>query len=338
MLVVRSPLRIGLAGGGSDLPEHFARRPGAVLGLTFAKYVYVAMLPLAPMASENIRFTYRYSESVMNAYDIEHPVAREVLSQYEIPPKVNIATMADLPGGTGLGSSSAFTAAFLAGLDAFEGRWRSPDELARAAIHVERVLLKEAGGWQDQAQTAFGGFRLYEFHDDDFTASPPLQQSWVDDLGNHLVLAYAGLPPRRSRDQQSGLTQRIVEGDASRHLEHAANVAREAFTNLQRAQNLDAALAILGEVVREGWEDKKASGKGVDDRVEALLHEGIRRGAAAGKLLGAGGSGFVLFVLKEQSRAEFVRNWPTGVFTDVDPSHRGTELVLGDLRSASEVH
>lgn len=331
MLVVRSPLRIGLAGGGSDLPEFFAHQSGAVLGLTFAKYVYVAMLPLAPIAHENFRFTYRHTESVLRAEDIEHPVVREVLSGRPDISKLNIATMADLPGGTGLGSSSAFTAALIAAVDAHSGEWRTPRALAMEAIELERRKLGEAGGWQDQAQTAHGGFRLYEFEGNSYRASEHLQGPWVDELCECLVLGHVGLPARRSSRHQIALTQGVRSGEVSGHLANAAAIARSSFESLLTSRSSQDALEIVAAMVREGWKEKVAASQGALSDVDAFVTEGVSRGAKAGKLLGAGGSGFVLFVLEVGAKSQFIQQWPEVAFTDVELSRSGTELVLGPI-------
>lgn len=335
MIVTRAPLRVSLAGGGSDLPEFFQHEEGSVLGLAVSMYVYVTALPLSPVAPENIRFTYRKSESVQSSSELVHPVARVALGERSKQLRVNLATMADVPGGTGLGSSSAFTVALLAALDQLEGNLRSPDELAQHAIRIERNYLGEAGGWQDQAQAAIGGFRLYNFAGSDFTYSESLEGNWISEVEQSLVLVHSGLPPRKSAVHQENLREKIRQGATRRHLREAALVAREGFETLRSASNAAKAHNAIIRIVEHGMIAKAKSTSSVGGPLEELISLGKRRGALAGKLLGAGGGGFVLFVTDLGGREEFIRQWGAQHAIPLGLSHSGVTVLLDDGRTKS---
>jgi D-glycero-alpha-D-manno-heptose-7-phosphate kinase len=156
-------MRISYVGGGTDYPEYFKDSPGGVISAAINKYVYVYSNPLSDIAVENFRFTYRKSESVNNYSEFQHPVVRELLKYLNWSSRMNMGTFADLPSGIGLGGSSAFSVA-MAKLLEIEDSDFSPSRYAEIAIHIERQVLKESGGHQDQYVSAFGGLRSYDFY------------------------------------------------------------------------------------------------------------------------------------------------------------------------------
>jgi D-glycero-alpha-D-manno-heptose-7-phosphate kinase len=164
MIIARSPLRVSFFGGGTDYPEHFLKEGGAVLATAIDKYLYVTASPfLSHLFDYSIRLSYRKVELVRHHHEIEHRVFRECLKLCGLEKDIELQTMADLPAFTGLGSSSSFTVALLHALHSFKGEFLTPHELACEAIHVERHLLRENVGCQDQVIAAFGGFNLVEF-------------------------------------------------------------------------------------------------------------------------------------------------------------------------------
>ena len=174
MILVRAPMRISYVGGGTDYPDYFKDSPGGVIATAIKKYVYVYSNPLSEIATENFRFTYRQSESVDDYRQFQHPVIREMLSHLNWDSRQNMGTFADLPSGIGLGGSSAFSVA-LGKLLEDKLNQTTPRALAELAIHIERNLLSEPGGYQDQFISAFGGFRAYDFNStNDLSVSEPL--------------------------------------------------------------------------------------------------------------------------------------------------------------------
>jgi D-glycero-alpha-D-manno-heptose-7-phosphate kinase len=193
MWISKTPLRASFLGGGTDYPSHFQNHPGAVLGGTIDKYVYTSALPLAGIAEQRFRITYRTTESVSEINAIQHPVIREALRLYGWDKPINIATMSDLPGGTGLGSSSAFTVGFINLLHRMRGVELTRYELARHAIHMEQEILKENVGVQDQIHAAFGGLARYEFTANSFSIEPlRMTTDRLAMINRSMLLVYTG--------------------------------------------------------------------------------------------------------------------------------------------------
>ena len=162
MIVSSAPLRVSFAGGGSDYKSYYEKHGGSVFGSAIDKRVYIFINNLSHISDENIRFTYRYTESVQKIQEIKHPVVREALKYFDVSGRINIATMADLPGKSGLGSSSAFTVALVGGLSRFINRDLSQSEIVNISYMIEREVLKEPGGIQDHLHAVYGGMRLYK--------------------------------------------------------------------------------------------------------------------------------------------------------------------------------
>ena len=167
--ISKSPLRVSFFGGGTDYPLYFHEYPGAVLGTSIDKFIYTIALPMAEFAENRFRITYRIVEAVDRIEDIKHNVIRTTLLHLGYDQPLNIAIISDLPGNSGLGSSSSFTVGFVRLMEHLRGRSITKFDLFRRAVHVERDLLKENVGIQDQIHAAFGGLNLYKFHKSDFT-------------------------------------------------------------------------------------------------------------------------------------------------------------------------
>lgn len=295
-IITKTPLRVSLFGGGSDYKEYFERNGGAVLGGTIDKFIYIIHLPMSPVAETRYRLTYSRVEAVNGFEEIRHPVIREVLrdESYDVP--FNLAVISDMPGGSGLGSSSAFTVGFLNLVWHLKGLRRTKLDLARAAVRVESELLGERVGVQDQHHAAFGGFSLYEFHKDNTSISPALMNSELRDILNaSLVLVHT----KRSRSASAILEEQIratQQGSIDQDLESIKNLAFAA-RNLFQSQNADAAILEIGQMLSETWWIKRSlspsiTNSGLDD----VYRTGMNLGAYGGKLVGAGGGGFFLFL------------------------------------------
>lgn len=321
MLIARAPLRLGLVGGGSDLPSFFERSPkgGAVLGMAIDKYVYVTLLPLAEIARERIRFTYRNTESVQRASELRHPVLKAVLSEMADLDLLNVGTMADLPGETGLGSSSAFTVALLHCLLTVTEKTPTATDLAREAIRIERQVLGESGGWQDQLQSAFGGMRLYEFGLNGFRVSEPLPTEKVLTLASSLSLEYHG-GQRRSHDSQVELDDRIMSGAATQPLTELSELARSTWRSLNKVEEPRLLIAIMAEALNESRRLKAES----IGRRSADFEPG--NGVLAQKPLGADGGSFTLYVRSTSWPRQVALGPEGGVILPVNASLSGSVL------------
>ena len=328
MIVSRTPLRVSFLGGGTDFPSYFNSSPGYVLGTTINKYVYVNILPLPKFAEERYRFTYRVTESVLDFNDFKHPVVREVLKEKKWAHPLNIATMADLPGRSGLGSSSSFTVGLLNVLNHFGKHQVLPFDLAKESIRIERELLGEPGGWQDQFQAAFGGFRLYKF--DAGLVTPDVvsfESNFVDFVSASLVL----LPMQNWRDSGGFAedTSRSVGGGSGHQL--ALNLAKltlETSQELVSSYSLKEKFDILCSAINLAWRIKvDLSAGSLDPKVLEKIEEGLARGASAGRLCGAGGTGFLLFLISPHLRESFIASMAEDLAFPISVVRSGSEIL-----------
>lgn len=290
MIITRTPFRVSLAGGGSDLPDYYRLRGGAVLSFAVDKYMYLSMHP-------NFRrsgFLLKYSqvESVDTVEEIRHRVIRQVFGDYGIN-GVDFNSAADVPAGTGLGSSSAFTVGLSLLCDIFTGRRQTNDQLAAYACRVEIEKLGDPIGKQDQYACAHGGINFIRFNPDDSVQVEKvfLPPAKAEELENNLALFYTGVT-RSAGSILSGQKRNMQNGGAEVNaVGRLVELAEELEEELRRG-NIDA----VGDVLDRGWRYKKEMASGISNPgIDDLHARAMRAGAAGGKLLGAGGGGFLLF-------------------------------------------
>lgn len=327
MWISRTPLRASFLGGGTDYPSYFRSHPGAVLGGTINRYVYIQALPLSPIAEQAFRVTYRATESVDRIEDIQHPVVRESLKLYEWSQPLNIATMSDLPGSTGLGSSSAFTVGFINLLHRMRGIELTRYELARQAIHMEHDVLKENVGVQDQIHAAFGGLARYEFTGDSFSMEPlRLSTSRLTLLNRSLLLVYTGGQRRASTVLQSQ-EKRTSSGANASYLSEMYAMTRIGAAILEEEGDDVATVTRFAELLDHGWRLKRKLSEAVSNPViDDLYLNGKQLGAWGGKLLGAGGGGFVLFLADPGLHPLFVERFGAGNVIPVSLTNGGSTV------------
>jgi len=295
-IIVKTPLRISLFGGGTDYKEYFEQHGGAVLGGTIDKFIYIICLPMSPVAETRYRLTYSRVEVVNSPAEIQHPVMREVLldEQYDTP--FNLAVISDIPGGSGLGSSSAFTVGFLNLIRNLKGQNPTKSDLASGAVRVESELLKERVGVQDQYHAAFGGFSLYEFGKENTSISPiQMTTALRDKLNASLVLVHT----RRYRSASTILEEQVratKSGSVDNDLKAIKVIAYQARSVFQR-KDPNAALAEIGRMLSESWQIKRSLSSSISSSdLDAIYQTGMKIGAYGGKLAGAGGGGFFIFL------------------------------------------
>jgi D-glycero-alpha-D-manno-heptose-7-phosphate kinase len=291
MWISRTPLRVSFLGGGTDYPSYFRKSPGAVLGGTINKFIYIQALPLMPFSEQRYRVTYRTTESVDRLEDIQHPVIRESLRYYGWDSPLNIATMSDVPGGTGLGSSSAFTVGFINLLHKMRGIELTRYELARHAINMEQVILKETVGIQDQIHAAFGGLARYEFDADSFLIQPlRLTTRRLDALNASMLLVYTGAQRNASTVVETQ-ERRTQSGSNEAYLKEMYEATLHGARILEEPGNDAAALVRFGEALDHAWRLKRELSTAISNAdVDRLYLEGKALGASGGKLLGAASS------------------------------------------------
>ncbi len=306
MIYAKAPLRISLFGGGSDYQTYFDQYKGHVLGGTIDLSVHVMLLPLANEALENIKFTYRMTESVKSIDELTHPAVKAILQRLNWTEKINLATMADVPGQTGLGSSSAFTVATTQALLAFRGSGVKPTELANFAVQIERNDLKEAGGVQDQYHTAIGGFRHYQFNRSEVSFSEPLMD--VQDLqflSGHSFIVNSGLT--RGEDNGATVTANAAKSNKVVLINELARQAESVAVQIPKISGSSEKLRFLGHELGVAWSRKLAIlGGNVPVRATSIIEVAQKYGVLGAKLLGSGGGGFIFMLVDPSKREEFL--------------------------------
>ncbi len=292
MIVVRSPFRISFVGGGSDLPAYYRRCAGGVVSTTMDKYMYIV---IHPYFHSKIRVKYSRLEDVERVEDIQHPIVRECLTRQQIPKGMEIASFADVPAGTGLGSSSTFTVGLLHALEAYSGRERAPAWLASAACDVEINRLCEPIGKQDQYAAAFGGLNYLRFNTDDSVDVEPIElgSDVLRRFEERLMMFYVG----QERSAGSILAEQSGNmGDPAKlwRVTEMVQLAA-AFRRALEAGSLDE----CAELLHENWKLKRELADGVSSsQVDEIYARALSAGASGGKLLGAGTGGFLLLYCK----------------------------------------
>ncbi|HAM34307.1 MAG TPA: GHMP kinase [Elusimicrobia bacterium] len=302
MIISRTPFRISLAGGGTDLSAFYRRQPGAVVSTAIDKYMYITV---NRYFDDNIILKYRRTELVSGVENIRHPILRECLRKAGISGGIEITSMADVPGGTGLGSSSSFTVGVLHALHAYQGEFCTAEQLAREACEIEIDRLKEPIGKQDQYIAAYGGFKFFEFLPDEAVRVDPLicpASVWAR-LSQRVVLLYSGVTRKAGPLLRRARAEFRSNEAVLRRMRDLAESARQ---ELQRGR-----VDSLGEILHEGWVMKRGLAAGISNAAIDHAYELARkRGAAGGKILGAGGGGFLLLFCPPAKRKSILRALP----------------------------
>ncbi len=302
MIVSRTPFRISFFGGGTDYPAWYRQNGGAVLAATINKYCYLTCRYLPPFFEHRTRVLYSKMETVQSIDEIQHPSARETLRYLKIDRGVEIHHDGDLPGRSGMGSSSAFTVGLLHALHALTGQIVGKRQLTAEAIHVEQDILKETVGSQDQVSTAYGGMNRITFHQGgDFSVQPmTLLPGRLEELNSHLMLFYTGI-----KRTAANVASSYVAGMAER--KSLMGRLHECVDKSCEILNGTGDLIPFGELLHQAWQAKRElSEKVSNSEVDTVYEQARAAGAIGGKLLGAGGGGFLLVFapLSKQSKIQ----------------------------------
>lgn len=320
MIITRTPLRITLAGGGTDLPSYYEQHGGYVVSAAISKYIYIA---INRTFTNDYFLKYSALERVSQPQEISHPIVREALAMHAIGPSLEIVSIADIPAGTGLGSSGAFTVGLLRAIYAYKREHVTASALAEEACSIEIDRLAQPVGKQDQYIAAFGGLTCFDFDRDGSVRVSPLQLSndTLHDLEEHLTMFFTGY----SRDATSVLEdqqKRSQAGDEAmlQNLHQVKASGHEITKALERGDTIR-----FAELMHEHWVAKQARSTGMsNERINRWYDIGLANGAIGGKLVGAGGGGFLLFYATDQAavRAAMVGEGLTEVrfFFDHDGS------------------
>jgi D-glycero-alpha-D-manno-heptose-7-phosphate kinase len=299
MIIARSPLRITLGGGGTDLPSYYREHEGFLLAAAIDKYVYVnVMRPFTP----GIYLKYSKLEHVELIDEVKHPIIREALRMLDFrTPQVEITTLADIPAGTGLGSSGSFTTALLKALYTHRKRHLHQEELAELACQIEIDLLGEPIGKQDQYIAAIGGITCLTFHQDDKVSATPLVISMetMFDLEDNLLLFFTGVSRSAGsilKDQQ--IRSQNNEADMLKNLHFVKELGYRSKEALETGD-----MILFGELMNEHWEHKKLRSGGMSNpQIDDWYDLAMKNGAIGGKLVGAGGGGFLMFMAQDRNK------------------------------------
>lgn len=326
MITTRSPYRISFFGGGTDYEDWYSSNGGAFLSLAINYYTYITLRIKPKFQQKEFRILWRLAEEVQDINDIQHPIVRETLKEFGYEDTgLDISYIGDLPGGAGMGSSSAFTAALIMALKTHTKEIITSYELSKLSYFIEKQKLNETVGIQDQIATSFGGFNKVEIErDGNFQVVPVNLSAYsLNNFVNRLVLVYTGTT-RRATDVAEKKVQNMNE--KSRDYTKMYEMVSYAQSLL-----LNDKLDDFGKLMHEAWEIKRGLSDVMSNKVIDDIYDiGINNGALGGKLLGAGGGGFVLFMCKENMREKLISKFNKNSVVPLKISFTGTQVVYNE--------
>lgn len=295
MIITKTPFRMSFFGGGTDMPAFFNEHGGAVISTTFDKYCYVNVRHMPPFHPYISELVHNKFERVNDIEEIVHPLIRECMRLHDIH-EIRLTYEGDLPARTGLGTSSTFAVGMLNAFCALKGKMMSKRQLAQEAIHVERDVLKEHGGWQDQVAAAYGGLNRIDFNNHDFTVKPIIiSPERKKELDENLLLFYTGVQRFSSEIQADTFAKPIDKTKLLLDMLALVDEAEKILTDK------GASLNDFGRLLDTTWKLKRGTGAKVSNgSIDELYNIAINTGALGGKLLGAGGGGFLLFYCEKE--------------------------------------
>lgn len=295
MIITKTPFRMSFFGGGTDMESYFKENGGSVLSTTFDKYCYVNVRHLPRFFDWSTEITYSKIEKVSNTEDIQHPAIRNAMKMLDMH-EIRLTYEADLPARSGLGTSSSFAVGMLNAFYALKGKYADKKKLADEAIYLERVLCQEAGGWQDQIAASFGGFNRINFNAEGYEVLPVIiSPERKKQLNDNLMMFFTGFT-RFSSDVQKA--NKVSDKEKHAQLRQMYKLVDEAEQVLvDKTKDLDD----FGRLLDTTWRLKRQTGAAIStDGIDGLYAKGIEAGALGGKLLGAGGGGFLLFYVQPE--------------------------------------
>jgi D-glycero-alpha-D-manno-heptose-7-phosphate kinase len=324
MIISKTPLRMSFSGGGSDLPSFYERSEGAVVSVAIDKYIYVTV---NKKFDNSFRIGYSKTENVKSPEKIKHGIVREVIKKLNINGGLEITSIADIPSsGTGLGSSSSFTVGLLNALHGYKKEFSTPETLAREACEVEIDLLKEPIGKQDQHAAAYGGLNLIRFHEDGSVDIDPIitQKETRKTLEKNVLMFYTGITRSASeilRHQNTNLkSKKQTFAKMKKMVENTYRIKDELQKN-----NLDN----FGKILHENWLLKKEMTSGISSpEIDKWYQTGIKQGALGGKILGAGGGGFLMFYAPHEKHQQIIESLPKLRPVNLEFDYQGSRIIF----------
>lgn len=322
MIITQTPFRMSFFGGGTDMEEYFKEYGGAVLSTTFDKYCYVNVRHLPRFFEYSTELSYSKTERVTSIKEIQHPAIRNAMEMLDMH-EIRLTYEADLPARSGLGTSSSFAVGMLNAFYALKGKYADKKKLADEAIYLERVLCKEAGGWQDQIAASYGGFNRINFSADGYEVLPLIiSPERKKELNSNLLMFFTGFT-RFSSDVQkaNGLDKK----DKVKQLQEMYGLVDEAERVLTD-KNID--LSEFGKLLDHTWKLKRQTGSAIStDSIDGLYARGIEAGALGGKLLGAGGGGFLVFYVEPERQQSVKQAMGDLMYIPFEFENGGTKVI-----------
>lgn len=321
MIITQTPFRMSFFGGGTDFPEFYKEHDGAVISATFDKYCYVNVRHLPRFFSYSTELSYAKTERVNNVEEIEHPAIREAMKLLNMH-EIRLTYEADLPARSGLGTSSSFSVGMLNAFYALKGKYADKRKLADEAIYLERVLCGESGGVQDQIAASFGGFNRISFSADGYSVNPIIISPERKKLLNkRLMLFFTGFS-RYSSD---------IQRETERCLNHRLSELREMLQLVDEAEkvlNSKSDLDEFGRMLDHTWKLKRGiTDKISTDAIDNVYKKAVEAGALGGKLLGAGGGGFLLFYVHEDRQQQVMKALDSLLYVPFQFETAGTRVI-----------
>jgi D-glycero-alpha-D-manno-heptose-7-phosphate kinase len=297
MIITKTPFRMSFFGGGTDMENYFRENGGAVLSTTFDKYCYVNVRHLPRFFDYSSELSYSKMERVTDVEDIQHPAIRNAMKMLDMH-EIRLTYEADLPARSGLGTSSSFAVGMLNAFYALKGKYADKKKLADEAIYLERVLCNEAGGWQDQVAASFGGFNRINFNADGYEVLPVIiNPERKKQLNDNLLMFFTGFTRFSSEVQKAN---KVSDKEKHTQLKRMYDLVDEAEQVLvDKTRDLDD----FGRLLDTTWKLKRQTGNAIStESIDGLYAKGIEAGALGGKLLGAGGGGFLVFYVQPEKQ------------------------------------
>lgn len=322
MIITQTPFRMSFFGGGTDMEDFFRENGGAVLSTTFDKYCYITVRHLPPFFEYSVDLTYSKNERVNSIDDIEHPAIRNAMKLLDMH-EIRLTYDADLPARSGLGTSSSFAVGMLNAFYALKGKYADKRKLADEAIYLERVLCHESGGWQDQIAAAFGGFNRINFTDDGYEVIPVIiSPARKKELNDNLMLFFTGFTRFSFEIQKENGINRCEKIAQLREMKNLVDAAEKVLVN----KNAD--LKEFGKLLDITWQLKRRTGSSIStDSIDELYIQGKKAGALGGKLLGAGGGGFLLFYVEPECRGAVRKALKNLMYIPFEFENGGTRVI-----------
>lgn len=322
MIITRTPFRMSFFGGGTDLSGFFNEHGGSVISTTFDKYCYVTVRHLPAFFDYKTHLTYSKTEYVNSYEEIQHPAIREAMKHMNMH-NIRLTYESDLPARTGLGTSSSFAVGMIEAFYALNGKYADKRKLADDAIYLERELCKEAGGIQDQIAASFGGLNRIDFSKDGYTVRPiVISRARKENLNNNLMLFFTGFS-RFSSDIQKG-TEKSMKDKTKELLEMYSLVDKAEKVLTDESCDLDE----FGRLLDYTWKLKRGISSGISTgSIDEQYEKAMKAGALGGKLLGAGGGGFLLFYVPQEKQAAVKKALENQMYVPFKFENEGTRII-----------